>query len=192
MQRNYVLASRRKVCNMVFSFFFFFSLLDAHHNHNDRVKETSECRGRIKSTAVSNKNVSGPKLSQYASKKYSEKPVEELDLSSCEQCTPSYHLLPKVQLFYLSFCHIVCFLREYRGFFAICVLCVLFVFTQFQIPSSSQRTKLDAEVLNDCWKCANTSITDYSSKHMRKNPYEKVLFKCEDDRLIIPMICIPF
>lgn len=57
------------------------------------------------------------------------------------------------------------------------------MFTQFQIPSSSRRTKLDAEVLNDHWKCVAPSIKDYSSKHMSKNLNEMTLFECEDDRL---------
>lgn len=128
---------------------------DRHHDGDDRVKETvSDCRKRDKSTVVANKNVSGRKLSLYASKKKnSAKSVRELDLSICEKCTPSYYLLPK----------------------------------EFQIPSSSRRTKLDAEVLNDHWKCVAPSIKDYSSKHMSKNLNEMTLFECEDDRIELDM-----
>ncbi|KAG4924324.1 hypothetical protein JHK87_049864 [Glycine soja] len=53
----------------------------------------------------------------------------------------------------------------------------------FQIPSSSQRTKLDAEVLNDHWKCVASSTKDYSSIHISKNIYEMNLLECEDDRI---------
>ncbi|RZB51842.1 Paired amphipathic helix protein Sin3-like 2 isoform B, partial [Glycine soja] len=54
---------------------------------------------------------------------------------------------------------------------------------KFQIPSSSQRTKLDAEVLNDHWKCVASSTKDYSSIHISKNSYEMNLLECEDDRI---------
>ncbi|OIV94540.1 hypothetical protein TanjilG_25602 [Lupinus angustifolius] len=38
----------------------------------------------------------GPRVSLYPSKdKYLSKPINELDLSDCEQCTPSYRLLPR-------------------------------------------------------------------------------------------------
>lgn len=67
------------------------------HDRDDRVKERDrELRERDKSAAFINKDVSGPKMSPYSSKdKYLAKPINELDLSNCEQCTPSYRLLPK-------------------------------------------------------------------------------------------------
>ncbi|KAL2344253.1 hypothetical protein Fmac_005538 [Flemingia macrophylla] len=125
-----------------------------HHDSDDWVKEAvGECQEWDKSIAVVNKNVTGPKLSLCDSKKYSAKSVNELDVSLCEQCTPSYYLLPK----------------------------------EFQIPSSSQRTKIAAEVLNDHWICVDSSIKDYSFKHRSKNPYEMILFECEDDRIELDM-----
>nr|KYP33798.1 Paired amphipathic helix protein Sin3 [Cajanus cajan] len=129
---------------------------ERHHDSDDRVKEMiGECRKWDKSSAVVNKNVSGPKLSLYANKKnYSAKSVMELDVSICEQGTPSYYLLPK----------------------------------EFQTPSSSQRTKFDAEVLNDHWICVNSRTKDSSFKHKSINPYEKILFKCEDDRFELDMV----
>ncbi|KAK1373164.1 hypothetical protein POM88_029357 [Heracleum sosnowskyi] len=43
-----------------------------------------------------NKDVSGNKISLFSSKdKFLAKPIQELDLSNCESCTPSYRLLPK-------------------------------------------------------------------------------------------------
>ena len=34
------------------------------------------------------------------------------------------------------------------------------------------------------------SEESYSFKHMRKNKYEEALFKCEDDRFEIDMVCL--
>ncbi|KAE9597058.1 putative transcription regulator Others family [Lupinus albus] len=63
----------------------------------DGMKERDrECRERDKSTAIANKDVSGSKTSLFPSKdKYLSKPINELDFSNCDQCTPSYRLLPK-------------------------------------------------------------------------------------------------
>ncbi|XP_006602356.1 paired amphipathic helix protein Sin3-like 4 isoform X5 [Glycine max] len=68
---------------------------DQDRDRDDGMKERDrECRERDKATA--NKDVSVPKTSLYTSKdKYAAKPISELDLSNCEQCTPSYRLLPK-------------------------------------------------------------------------------------------------
>lgn len=77
---------------------------DQDRDRDDGIKERDrECRERDKSAAIANKDVSVPKTSRYASKdKYVAKPINELDLSNCEQCTPSYRLLPKnVNLLYL-------------------------------------------------------------------------------------------
>ncbi|XP_061344448.1 paired amphipathic helix protein Sin3-like 4 isoform X2 [Gastrolobium bilobum] len=70
---------------------------DRDRDRDDGVKERDrECRERDKSTATANKDVSVPKMPVYVSKdKYVAKPINELDLSNCEQCTPSYRLLPK-------------------------------------------------------------------------------------------------
>lgn len=62
----------------------------------DRDRETREKDRLDKSVAFINKDV-GPKMSMYSSKdKYLAKPIQELDLSNCERCTPSYRLLPKI------------------------------------------------------------------------------------------------
>lgn len=84
-------------------------------------------------------------------------------------------------IIFLSHCIFFKGISEIFLMFLFYVYCL--VLTQFQIPSSSQRTKLDAEVLNDHWKCVAPSIKDYSSKHMSKNLNEMTLFECEDDRL---------
>lgn len=45
---------------------------------------------------ISSKDAIGQRMSSYLSKdKYAAKPIQELDLSNCERCTPSYRLLPK-------------------------------------------------------------------------------------------------
>ncbi|KAL2344256.1 hypothetical protein Fmac_005541 [Flemingia macrophylla] len=59
-------------------------------------KRDHKCREMDKSNTTTNNDVSVPKMSLYASMdKYAAKPISELDLSNCEQCTPSYRLLPK-------------------------------------------------------------------------------------------------
>lgn len=62
----------------------------------DRERETRE-RDRIdKNGALGNKEVGAQKISIFPNKdKYMAKPINELDLSNCERCTPSYRLLPK-------------------------------------------------------------------------------------------------
>lgn len=77
---------------------------DRDRYRDDEMKERDrEFRERDKSPVI-NKDVSGSKMSLYPSKdKYLSKPINELDLSNCERCTPSYRLLPKnVCLLYLS------------------------------------------------------------------------------------------
>ncbi|XP_057948540.1 paired amphipathic helix protein Sin3-like 4 isoform X2 [Malania oleifera] len=64
---------------------------------DDRDRDRERERDRLdKSAAFGNKDVSGLKMSLFSSKdKYIGKPIQELDLSNCERCTPSYRLLPK-------------------------------------------------------------------------------------------------
>ncbi|CAL2231520.1 unnamed protein product [Prunus armeniaca] len=58
--------------------------------------ETRERDRLEKNGASGNKEVGGQKISIFSSKdKYLAKPINELDLSNCERCTPSYRLLPK-------------------------------------------------------------------------------------------------
>ncbi|XVE84974.1 hypothetical protein DITRI_Ditri17bG0054700 [Diplodiscus trichospermus] len=61
----------------------------------DRDRETRE-RDRLDKSSFGNKDSGSHKVSLFSSKdKYMGKPINELDLSNCEQCTPSYRLLPK-------------------------------------------------------------------------------------------------
>lgn len=51
---------------------------------------------RDRGLALNTKDVIGQKIPSYASKeKFMSKPIQDLDLSNCESCTPSYKLLPE-------------------------------------------------------------------------------------------------
>lgn len=64
--------------------------------HPDLMEEVNGFIDRNERTDDEDKNVSGTKPSLLPSKdEYQAKPIHELDLSDCEQCTPSYRLLPK-------------------------------------------------------------------------------------------------
>ncbi|XP_022727045.1 paired amphipathic helix protein Sin3-like 4 isoform X2 [Durio zibethinus] len=61
----------------------------------DRDRETQE-RDRLDKSSFGNKDAGTHRVSLFSSKdKYMGKPINELDLSNCERCTPSYRLLPK-------------------------------------------------------------------------------------------------
>ncbi|KAA8533070.1 hypothetical protein F0562_033397 [Nyssa sinensis] len=73
---------------------------DRDHERDDRDKDKDrENRERDrpdKGVGFNTKDVAGHKMSLFSSKdKYLAKPIQELDLSNCERCTPSYRLLPK-------------------------------------------------------------------------------------------------
>jgi len=55
-------------------------------------------------------------------------------------------------------------------------------------PLCSGRTPLCNEVLNDFWVSVPTGSEEYGFKNMRKNQYEEMLFKCEDDRYEIDLL----
>ncbi|KAJ6431183.1 hypothetical protein OIU84_018637 [Salix udensis] len=62
----------------------------------DRDREIRERDRLDKSVTFGNKDTGGHKLSLFSNKdKFTTKPINELDLSNCERCTPSYRLLPK-------------------------------------------------------------------------------------------------
>ncbi|XP_012092008.1 paired amphipathic helix protein Sin3-like 4 isoform X2 [Jatropha curcas] len=62
----------------------------------DRERETREREKLDKNVAFGNKDTGGHKMPLFSSKdKYLAKPINELDLSNCERCSPSYRLLPK-------------------------------------------------------------------------------------------------
>ncbi|XP_047318696.1 paired amphipathic helix protein Sin3-like 4 [Impatiens glandulifera] len=67
------------------------------HDLDDRDRDRDrENRGRDRSERVfGNKDVTGHKMLCSSKDKYIGKPIQELDLSNCERCTPSYRLLPK-------------------------------------------------------------------------------------------------
>ena len=62
----------------------------------DRDRENRERDRLEKNAAFGSKDIVGHRMSVFSSKdKYLAKPINELDLSNCERCTPSYRLLPK-------------------------------------------------------------------------------------------------
>lgn len=57
-------------------------------------------------------------------------------------------------------------------------------------PPCSERSEIEIKVLNDVWVSLPVgSEESYTFRHMRKNQYEEVLFRCEDMRFEIDM-CI--
>ncbi|KAL0385641.1 UNVERIFIED_CONTAM: Paired amphipathic helix protein Sin3-like 3 [Sesamum radiatum] len=66
-------------------------MTEKNKDHDNRERERHD-RG----LAFSNRDVLGQKMSSYASKeKFMWKSIQDLDLSNCERCTPSYRLLPQ-------------------------------------------------------------------------------------------------
>lgn len=62
----------------------------------ERDRENRDRDRNEKGAPYGNKDVGSHKMSIFPSKdKYFGKPINELDLSNCERCTPSYRLLPK-------------------------------------------------------------------------------------------------
>ena len=58
----------------------------------------------------------------------------------------------------------------------------------FVPPACSGRTPLCTEVLNDQWVSVATGSEEGGFKNSRKNQYEEVLFKCEDDRYELDLV----
>lgn len=77
-----------------------------------RDRETRE-RDRHDRSSFANKDA-GHKVSLFFSKdnKYFGKPINELDLSNCERCTPSYRLLPKNVCGFCFILNLVIFIRK--------------------------------------------------------------------------------
>ncbi|KAK6931145.1 Histone deacetylase interacting domain [Dillenia turbinata] len=67
---------------------------DRERDDKDKDRE-HEFRERDRSGTFGNKDGSGHKILFSSKDKYLGKPIQELDLSNCERCTPSYRLLPK-------------------------------------------------------------------------------------------------
>jgi len=56
-------------------------------------------------------------------------------------------------------------------------------------PPCSERSEEEAKVLNNVWVSLPVgSEESYTFRHMRKNQYEEVLFRCEDERFEIDMV----
>lgn len=58
----------------------------------------------------------------------------------------------------------------------------------FSKPVCSGRTALCDEVLNDIWVSVPTGSEDFGFKNSKKNQYEEMLFKCEDDRFELDLV----
>ncbi|XP_052172733.1 paired amphipathic helix protein Sin3-like 3 isoform X2 [Diospyros lotus] len=70
--------------------------LERDDRDKDRDHEKRERERADKGVCFHSKDVATQKMSLFSSKdKYVGKPIQELDLSNCERCTPSYRLLPK-------------------------------------------------------------------------------------------------
>lgn len=151
----------------------------------------------------------GGKEKERYSLKYWGKSIQELDLSSCQRCTPSYRLLPEDVSFLDAYLKIWFGLSLLTGLpfplyhqlkilsLQLCLYPLNYLFLSFQYPiaSASQRSELAAQVLNDHWVSVTSGSEDYSFKHMRRNQYEESLFRCEDDRyktLSLLGSCCPF
>ncbi|KAL0424316.1 UNVERIFIED_CONTAM: Paired amphipathic helix protein Sin3-like 2 [Sesamum radiatum] len=104
------------------------------------------------------REVEGGKEKDRYNLKYWGKSIQELDLSNCQRCSPSYRFPEDVRV-----------LGAY-----------------FEKPL--QRSELGAQVLNDHWVSVTSGSEDYSFKHMRRNQYEESLFRCEDDRFELDML----
>ena len=62
----------------------------------ERERETRDRDRLDRNVAFGHKDAGGHKMPLFPSKdKFLAKPINELDLSNCERCTPSYRLLPK-------------------------------------------------------------------------------------------------
>lgn len=124
------------------------------------------------------REMDGAKEKERYKEKYMGKSIQELDLSDCKRCSPSYRLLPSD----VYNCKLIASLV---GFGKVCCYHeapLFFFFVQYPIPMASQRSDLGAQVLNDHWVSVTSGSEDYSFKHMRRNQYEESLFRCEDDR----------
>eukprot|EP00180_Rhodochaete_pulchella_P001140 Plantae.Rhodophyta-Rhodochaete_pulchella.ctg1955.p1 GENE.Plantae.Rhodophyta-Rhodochaete_pulchella.ctg1955~~Plantae.Rhodophyta-Rhodochaete_pulchella.ctg1955.p1 ORF type:complete len:806 (+),score=140.93 Plantae.Rhodophyta-Rhodochaete_pulchella.ctg1955:54-2420(+) len=58
----------------------------------------------------------------------------------------------------------------------------------FALPVCSGKNDLEKRTLNDIWVSVPSGSEDYSNKHLRKNPHEDNLFRCEDDRYELDMV----
>jgi len=59
---------------------------------------------------------------------------------------------------------------------------------EYPLPVSTARGELPASVLNDNWISMPTGMDDYGFRTARKNQYEEMLFRCEDDRFELDLV----
>lgn len=91
-----------------------------HHDREERDKNkdfTNRERDRYdRGLPINTKDLPAQRMSSYASKeKFLLKPIQELDLSNCESCTPSYRLLPENvgSLICLSLLSVLCMFTDF-------------------------------------------------------------------------------
>jgi paired amphipathic helix protein Sin3a len=59
----------------------------------------------------------------------------------------------------------------------------------YPAPPCSDRSEEEKKVLNDVWVSLPVgSEESYTFRHMRRNTYEEILFRCEDERFEIDMV----
>eukprot|EP01132_Coremiostelium_polycephalum_P002155 gene2155-2654_t len=58
----------------------------------------------------------------------------------------------------------------------------------YPVSRCSGRTELSESVLNDVWVSFPTGSEEYGFKSQRKNQYEEILFKCEDERFELDLV----
>ena len=115
-------------------------------------------------TSVSSKEMQQKLKAISMREKYNTRPISDLDLTMCEQCTPSYRKLP----------------TDYPKM----------SFKGREKHKSPQLKSMFASMLNDQWVSLPTGTEDaYGFKSLRRNQYEESLFRCEDDRFELEM-CI--
>ncbi|KAF6140989.1 hypothetical protein GIB67_006618 [Kingdonia uniflora] len=58
----------------------------------------------------------------------------------------------------------------------------------YPTPCTSGRTEVGAQVLNDCWVSVTSGTEDYSSRDLRKKPYEEIMFRCDEHMYELDML----
>ena len=89
-------------------------------------------------------------------------PINELDLSACDRCTPSYRKLPSDYPKYECTGRKRCTDKAFK--------------------------RILETVLNDNWVSVTSGSEDYGFKNVRWNQYEENLSRCEDDKYELEMI----
>ena len=113
---------------------------------------------------VSSKDVQNKLRAISLREKYNTRPISDLDLTACEQCTPSYRRLP----------------HDYPKM----------TFTGRDKRAHPKLKQMWGGMLTESWVSMPTGSEDaYGNQYLRRNQYEEALFRCEDDRFEMEM-CI--